>query len=61
MDTPKYEIWGNWHDDSAHGVADEFLEDVDTLEAARKAVKDYESPGVRYAYIRDKETQEMIP
>ncbi len=60
MEDPKYEIWGNWHDDSAHGVADEFLEDAVTLEDARRAATEYNTTGVRYAYVRDKETQEVI-
>lgn len=58
--TPRYEIWGQWIEDSKHGAPDEFLEDVFTLEEARKAEREYSQSSVRYAYVRDKETGEIV-
>lgn len=57
--SPQYEIWGNYTDDSNYGTHDIFFEDCDTLENALVAVEEYRN-GYRYAYIVDKETQELV-
>jgi len=57
---PKYEVWGGWFEDARYGASPDFLEDCETLEEAREAVKNYRSDRARYAEIRDKETQEIV-
>ena len=56
---PHYEIWGNWHDDSEHGVADQFLETCTSLEQVKDLLKQYRTD-YRYAYAIDMEEYPKI-
>lgn len=57
---PLYEVWGGWHDDMDFDAQPDFLEDCMTLADARQAVVEYHQNPARYAFIKEKETGNIV-
>jgi hypothetical protein len=60
MNYPHYEIWGGWNDVYGYGAEPEHLEDCFTLSEAIETVREYRQHSYQYAFIKNKDTGEIL-